>query len=105
MTKSEEKRAELEVKILAIFQAVQDMPEACEKGIGRYSIKRALLLDDKYLKVSINTIKKIVDSMLDNKVIECVNPGEYGARFRLADDFEILQLLSELQNADELGEG
>lgn len=105
MTKLEQKRAELESKILDIFHAVQDMPETSEKGIGRYSIKRALLLDDKYLKVSINTVRNIVDYMLDNKVIECVNPKMYGARFRLVDDFEALQFLSELQNADELGEG
>ena len=79
-----ERREQLGRKIMAIFHAVQDMHETREKGIGKYSIKRTLKLNDETLRVSINTIKRIVDKMLDDGVIECVNPdAASGARFRL----------------------
>lgn len=84
MTKHKQKRESLERKILAIFHTVRDMPETCEKGIGKYSIKRTLVHHDETLNVSINTIKRIVDKMLDDGVIECVNPQlKCGLRFRL----------------------
>ena len=85
MTKQQkEKYIQLELKVLSIFHAVRDMPETCEKGIGKYSIKRTLEHHDDNLKISINTIKRIVDKMLDDGVIECVNPEhKCGFRFRL----------------------
>lgn len=84
MTKLEKRRAELERKVLSIFETLQDMPGYCEKGIGKYSIKRMLQAHNEGLKVSINTIKKIVDHFLDVGKIECVNPhAASGVRFRL----------------------
>ena len=70
--------------MLVIFHAVHDMPETCVKGVGKNSIKRTLELHDEKLRVSINTIKRIVDKLLDDDVIECVNPHAASCvRFRL----------------------
>ncbi len=84
MTKHEQKRAELEVKILAIFESLCGLSKYRKEGIGKYKIKTLLLLNDKNLRISINTVKKIVDHFLDVGKIECVNPHAASrVRFRL----------------------
>lgn len=86
MTKSEQKRAELERKVLCIFEATQELPVLGVKGIGKESIKRTLMIHDENLNPSSYAIQHIVEHFLDVGKIECVNPEcKCGLRFRLAE--------------------
>ena len=64
-----ERRKQLESQILEIFKESVD-------GIGKYDIKRKLILLDKDLAISINTVKRIVGEFIADGIIECVNPNE-----------------------------
>ena len=56
-------------------------------GFGKYDILRLLRANDSNLKLSINTVKKIVDELLGEEIIECVNPSHtQGLRFRLIEN-------------------
>lgn len=77
------KRLELERKIMVIFEAARGM-EAADSGIGKYTIKRTLMLNDKAFKISINTVKRIVDELVKSGIVECVNSdAKTNLRFRL----------------------
>lgn len=65
-----ERRVMLKKRILIIFEKNR------EDGIGKNSIKRALELHDAKVRLSINTVKRIVDEFIEIGLIECVNPSK-----------------------------
>ncbi len=76
-----DKRLAIRELVLAIFK-LDDL--SC--GLGKNNILRYLRRNDSNLKLSINTVKKIVDELLEEKIIECVNPSHTsGLRFRLTE--------------------
>ena len=79
-----ERRKERETKILHLFSIAKDMAQTRENGIGKYTIKRSLMFNDSELRISINTIKRIVDDLVVRGVIECSNTENKSAlKFKL----------------------
>ncbi len=77
-----DKRLDIRELMLDIFESHDAL---C--GLGKYDILRLLRANDSSLKLSINTVKKIVDELLEEKIIVCVNPSHTsGLRFRLVEN-------------------
>lgn len=77
------KREVMKRRITSIFERTDTMLLSVE-GIGKYRVLNILRLEDKTLRLSINTVKNIVHELVGEGVIVCANPEKKrGHRFKL----------------------